>query len=101
MTELAKLDVVIRSAFPNGRNPLKGLTDIDHQVLVLLIEKYTEKEIGAILKWSRNKVHAHARRVFVRLGVSSRQELMSVLSKGLIALVFRLLAKQRREKNRD
>ncbi|MFN7020012.1 MAG: LuxR C-terminal-related transcriptional regulator [Phycisphaerales bacterium] len=57
-----------------------GLSQVQRQVLELLIEGITEHEIASRLGRSRHTVHGHVRGIYKTLGMSSRAELISVWS---------------------
>lgn len=56
------------------------LSQIQRQVLELMVEGITEHEIASRLGRSRHTVHGHVRGIYKTLGMSSRAELISVWS---------------------
>ncbi|MEZ6141567.1 MAG: FHA domain-containing protein [Zavarzinella sp.] len=54
-----------------------GLTNAQARVLILLLEGYSEIEIGLKLHISRHTVHNHARAIYLAFDVHSRSQLMA------------------------
>ncbi|GAB4471800.1 MAG: response regulator transcription factor [Anaerolineae bacterium] len=65
--------------------PPDVLTDREHEVLSLMVEGLTNRQIAARLAISPYTVNAHVRSIFSKLGVSSRAEAVShAIQAGLI-----------------
>jgi two-component system response regulator NreC len=74
-----------------GKEPMQGddiydtLTDREKQVLKLVAEGYSHKEIGDMLKISPKTVIVHQTNFFEKLGFSNRSELIKfALARGII-----------------
>lgn len=57
--------------------PNLGLTDREMQILLAVAEGYTNREIAEQLSISRDTVKHHIRKVFAKVGVSKRLELVA------------------------
>ncbi|MEU1970987.1 AAA family ATPase [Microbacterium sp. NPDC019599] len=75
--ELAATGEHVRRA---GTNPLADLTPQELQVSVLLAEGRTTREAAAALFLSPKTVEYHLRKVYTKLGISSRDELARVMA---------------------
>ena len=53
------------------------LTDRERDVLRLLDERRTKREIGAALFLSYNTIHSHTKSIYRKLGASSRQDALA------------------------
>ena len=53
------------------------LTDREQDVLRLLDERRTKREIGAALFLSYNTIHSHTKSIYRKLGASSRQDALA------------------------
>ncbi len=53
------------------------LTDRERDVLLLLNEQRTKREIGAALFLSYNTIHSHTKSIYRKLGASSRQDALA------------------------
>ena len=71
-----------RQTLPD-KNTLKGLTGREIQVLLLVAEGLVNKEIAAKLKISEWTVSTHLRRIFAKLNVKSRAEMVYSCSRFL------------------
>jgi DNA-binding CsgD family transcriptional regulator len=80
--ELHAAGAVVRSAPIETREPL---TPQESQIARLAADGLTNPEIGAQLFLSRHTVDWHLRKVFSKLGISSRREIGSALREGLAA----------------
>ncbi|MFV9503577.1 MAG: LuxR C-terminal-related transcriptional regulator [Oscillochloridaceae bacterium umkhey_bin13] len=65
---------------PNPANPsdLVLLTPREHEILALLAERWSDKEIAARLVIAPNTVRKHTGTIYQKLGVSSRREAVAV-----------------------
>ena len=62
-----------------------GLSPREHEVLDILAEGRTDRDIAARLFISERTVHVHVRRILAKLGVSSRTEAAGVaIRQGLV-----------------
>ena len=59
--------------FSNGGSD-HGLTTREHEVLLLLAQNKSDKEIAQALDISQSTVHAHSSKIFAKLGAHSRSE---------------------------
>ncbi|TDN92064.1 LuxR family transcriptional regulator [Microbacterium sp. BK668] len=75
-TELAATGEHVRAA---GSNPLAALTAQELQVSVLLADGRTTREAATALFLSPKTVEYHLRKVYTKLGISSRTELATAL----------------------
>ena len=70
-----------------GHNPYEQLTDREREVLKLLAEGYTTKEIADILVISPKTVEGHKTNLMAKLGLRNRVELVKyALRKGIITI---------------
>ena len=54
----------------------------DQQIVKLLVEGYTEKQVAVHLKMTPNAIHSHVKALYKRLGVSSRGQLIALYLRG-------------------
>jgi len=73
----ARLELSASGQRPDKRSEptLGGLTPQEEQIARLAIEGHTNTEIGALLHLSARTVEWHMRKMFMKLGVSSRRQL--------------------------
>ena len=62
------------AALRRGPSDAYGLSPREHEVLTIVAEGRTDREIAARLFISERTVHVHVRRVLAKLGVASRTE---------------------------
>lgn len=64
----------------NSRKTLEitNLLPLEKEIVRLLAEGYTEKEVARLLKMTMNALHSHVKQVHNRLGVSSRAQLIAL-----------------------
>lgn len=67
---------------PAEAPPLLLLTPVEQEIVRLLVEGRSEKEVGTSLHLGQHSVHSHVKRVYQRLGISSRAELVSWYLRG-------------------
>jgi DNA-binding CsgD family transcriptional regulator len=76
----------IIAALRRGPADTYGLSPREHEVLDILAEGRTDRDIAARLFISERTVHVHVRRILAKLGVSSRTEAAGVaIRQGLVA----------------
>jgi DNA-binding CsgD family transcriptional regulator/tetratricopeptide (TPR) repeat protein len=76
----------IIAALRRGPADSYGLSPREHEVLDILAEGRTDRDIAARLFISERTVHVHVRRILAKLGVSSRTEAAGVaIRQGLVA----------------
>jgi DNA-binding CsgD family transcriptional regulator len=63
--------------------PLLLLSPVEHEIVRLLVEGHSEKEVGTCLHLGQHSVHSHVKRIYQRLGISSRAELVSWYLRGV------------------
>ena len=61
---------------------IMNLASPDQEIVKLLAEGYTEKEVAVHLKMSLDAVHSHVKNLYKRLGVSSRAQLIALYWRG-------------------
>lgn len=54
----------------------------DQEIVKLLVEGYTEKQVAVHTKMTQNAVHSHVKALYKRLGVSSRAQLIALYWRG-------------------
>ena len=73
------------SALQRTPSGVYGLSPREHEVLVVLAEGRTDRDIAARLFISERTVHVHVRHILAKLGVSSRTEATGVaIREGLV-----------------
>jgi DNA-binding NarL/FixJ family response regulator len=74
----------------NGYNPLMGsqFSLRERQIIELLLQGKTNKEIALLLQISRRTVEFHASNIYAKLGVHSRTEFILRLCLGIVFLIF-------------
>jgi DNA-binding CsgD family transcriptional regulator len=84
--ELARqIDDLVIAALRRAPVDAYGLSPREHEVLVILAEGRTDRDIAARLFISERTVHVHVRRILAKLGVSSRTEAAGVaIRQGLV-----------------
>ncbi|MBI3416609.1 MAG: response regulator transcription factor [Verrucomicrobia bacterium] len=65
---------VIHSFHSSNGESGNGLSAREHEVLILLLQNKSDKEIAQVLNISQSTVHAHSSKVFAKLGAHSRAE---------------------------
>ncbi|MFN4141599.1 helix-turn-helix transcriptional regulator [Aestuariivirga sp.] len=66
---------IAAAASPAAHRPSAGLTAREAQVVNLMLEGHSAREIGAALKISGETVRVHRRNIYEKLGISSQGEL--------------------------
>lgn len=62
-------------------NSIQSLSQSEYRVFKLYYDGYTPKEVSEILFISINTVKAHNRKIYDKLGINSREELLDVIDK--------------------
>lgn len=82
-----RVSILIEGAFEDATSKDFGLTDRELGIVKLLADGHADSEIAAVLHISRNTVRTHVRRIFAKLGVSSRlQAVATARRSGVIEL---------------
>jgi ATP/maltotriose-dependent transcriptional regulator MalT len=63
-----------RAAGPPVERPIEGLTGREREVLALVADGHSNREIGARLEISEHTVKFHLAAIFAKLGVATRAE---------------------------
>jgi len=75
----AELSATGEQARPHGPTEAKGLTAQEVQVARLVADQLTNREIAARLFLSASTVEYHLRKIFRKLGVTSRSQLIRAI----------------------
>ena len=71
---------------PPARQPLERLTQRERDVLALMVEGHTNRQIGQVLAMSLGAVKAHVEHIIVKLGASDRtQAVVRAVEQGFVA----------------
>ena len=71
---VGRVSILVEGSFADAASQEFGLTDRELGILKLLAEGQADNEIAANLHISRNTVRTHVRRLFTKMGVTSRVE---------------------------
>ena len=64
--------------------PLPNFTTVERQIIQLLADSHSEKEVAADLGLSPHTVHSHVKQIYRQLGISSRSELVAWYWRGQV-----------------
>lgn len=80
-------DYVSRAENSDGQSPLESLTERELEVLRLIVDGQTSREIADSLVISPNTVERHRQNIMSKLGLRNRAELVRyAISKGLVEI---------------
>ncbi len=64
--------------------PLPSFTAVEQQIIRLLADSQSEKEVAAELGLSPHTIHGHVKQIYRQLGISSRSELVAWYWRGQV-----------------